>query len=313
MGSENGRRALTIKPFAKLERYTVNAFRRWQCGGLRAIAAAAVAKLHAYLETPEQNAVESNLLFSVWAVMRWIEQATLERTPLVSVILPTHNRSALLRRAIESVCGQVYTNWEIVLVDDGSVDDTPIVVQQLQQKLGENRLQAFRISPSGVSAARNYALGQARGEFITYLDDDNIMHSLWLKSVVWSFSQRPEVDVIYGGMISEDMRHINSRGGSHFPSYFLCPFDRQHLVESNLADMGQIAHRRGLPEAHFDESLRTMVDWDLLLRLASEKPPLVIPTIACFYFTRAEDRLSANPPRLSDVARIREKARRLFG
>ena len=249
---------------------------------------------------------------STWTVSSWIEQATLERTPLVSVILPTRNRSGLLRRAIGSVYVQIYNNWEIVLVDDGSVDDTPAVVEQLRNDLGENRLQSFRISPSGVSAARNYALGRARGEFITYLDDDNVMHSLWLKAVVWSFLQRPEVDVIYGGMISDDIRHGKSRAGNDFPSYFLRPFDPQRLVESNLADMGQLAHRRGLPEAYFDESLRTMVDWDLLLRLTREKPPLVIPAVACFYSTRALDRLSANPPRERDVARVLEKARRLF-
>jgi glycosyltransferase involved in cell wall biosynthesis len=246
---------------------------------------------------------------STWAVTSWIEQAALDETPLVSVILPTHNRSHLLQRAIESVRSQVYPSWEVVVVDDGSTDDTPTVVERLRCELDEGRVQAVRIPPSGVCAARNRGLALAKGSLIAYLDDDNLMHPLWLKAVVWAFSQRPDVDVVYGGIIIDDILRVNRPNAGALPSFHLSPFDRQGLTQYNLADIGAIAHRSGLPEARFDETLREMGDWDLLVRLTREKAPLVLPMIACFYSTAAPDRLSGGPTFEADAARVRAKAR----
>lgn len=246
---------------------------------------------------------------STWAVTQWIEQATLDKAPLVSVILPTHNRSRLLRRAVASVVAQSYANWEIIIVDDGSSDDTSAIIAQLNAELGEKKLRAMRINPSGVCAARNRGLRAARGEYICYLDDDNMMHRLWLKAVAWAFSQRPEVDVVYGGIVIDDSLRVNRKSRGALPFYYLNSFDRQRLVSSNLADIGVIAHRSGIAEAHFDESLREMGDWDLLLRLTREKAPLVLPVLACFYSTEEPDRLTEGATFEADAARVREKAR----
>lgn len=241
--------------------------------------------------------------------MNWIEQATLKEAALVSIILPTHNRSRLLPRAVASVTAQEYRNWEIIVVDDGSADDTPAVIDELKRELGERRLRATRICPSGVCAARNRGLQLARGDIIAYLDDDNTMHRLWLKAVVWTFSQRMDVDVVYGGIIIDDHLRIDRTGRGALPTYYLNAFDRRRLVTSNLADIGVIAHRSGLAEAHFDESLREMGDWDLLVRLTHAKPPLTLPVLACFYSTEEPDRLSGGATFETDAARVREKAR----
>lgn len=247
---------------------------------------------------------------STWAVSSWIEQASLEKHPLVSVILPTHNRSRLLRRAVTSVVKQSYPDWEIILVDDGSSDDTPAVVEQLQRELGEQKLRAIRISPSGVCAARNVGLRAARGELIAYLDDDNTMHSFWLKAVVWAFAQRPEVDVVYGGIVVDDFRRLNHHRGGDMPSFHLNPFDVSALREHNLADIGAIAHRNKLPDACFDESLRGLGDWDLLVRLTRQKPPLVLPVIACYYTTSAPNRLSEHPSFADEIELVQERLKR---
>jgi hypothetical protein len=246
---------------------------------------------------------------STWAVSHWIENATLKQTPLVSVILPTHNRSQLLRRAVASVVAQSYPNWEIVVIDDGSNDDTPAVIEQLKDELSCEKLVARRIPQAGVCAARNNGLAAARGAIICYLDDDNRMHQLWLKAVVWAFSQRPDVDVVYGGIIIDDLLRVNRKSQGSLPAYSLHAFDRQSLMSDNLADISVIAHRSGIAEAHFDESLREMGDWDLLLRITRAKPPLVLPVLACLYSTDAADRLSGGATFDGDAARVREKAR----
>lgn len=245
---------------------------------------------------------------STWAVSHWIEHATLETNPLVSVILPTHNRSRLLRRAVASVVAQDYQNWEIVIVDDGSCDDTPAIIEQFKKELPADKLAALRISQSGVCAARNRGLQEARGAIVCYLDDDNEMHRLWLKAVAWAFSQRPEIDVVYGGIIIDDTLRVNRRSHGSLPSYHLRAFDRQVLVADNLADIGVIAHRASIPEAHFDETLREMGDWDLLVRITRDKAPLVLPVLACLYSTEEPDRLSGGPTFDADAARVREKA-----
>jgi glycosyltransferase involved in cell wall biosynthesis len=245
---------------------------------------------------------------STWSFTSWVEQATLDRSPLISVVLPTHNRAALLPRAVASVRAQRYATWEIVLVDDASTDDTPAVVERLQAELGPDRLQSIRVVPGGVCAARNQALVAAKGTLIAYLDDDNTMHPLWLKAVAWGFSQRPDVDVVYGGIVDDDLLRVNGRDSGRLPSYHLRQFDRGQLASNNLADMGAIAHRAGLAEARFDETLREMGDWDLLVRLTREKAPLVLPTIACFYHTDSPNRLSGGPTAGADALRVRTRA-----
>lgn len=245
---------------------------------------------------------------STWAFTNWIEQATLDRSPLISVVLPTRNRATLLPRAVASVRAQRYATWEIVLVDDASTDDTPAVVESLKAELGPDRLRSIRSLPGGVCAARNHALASARGSLIAYLDDDNTMHPLWLKAVAWAFVQRPDVDVLYGGIVVDDLLRVNRRDSGRLPSYHLFQFDRGHLASNNLADMGAIAHRHGLAEARFDETLREMGDWDLLIRLTREKAPLVLPAIACFYHTDSPNRLSGGPTAKADALRVRAKA-----
>jgi glycosyltransferase involved in cell wall biosynthesis len=238
--------------------------------------------------------------------MDWIEGATLRSAPLVSVVLPTRDRRDLLPRAIESVQKQSYPNWELLIVDDGSVDGTA----EFLAGLAGERVRCFRHHGAGACAARNVALAQVRGDLIAYLDDDNMMHPAWLKAVVWGFEQRPEASVLYGAYVVDDAFRINRKKTGDLPRLFFLPYDHHAVARRNIADMGCIAHRAGLPEARFDESLREMGDWDLFLRLTRTAPPLALPAIACFYTTDAPNRLSHGPTFVADVAAVRAKNRR---
>jgi hypothetical protein len=242
----------------------------------------------------------------VRAIMDWVEHATLRGAPLVSVVLPTRDRRDLLPRAIESVQKQSYGNWELLIVDDGSVDRTA----EFLAGVAGDRVRCFRHHGAGACAARNVALAQVRGDLIAYLDDDNMMHPAWLKAVVWGFEQRPEANVLYGGYVVDDAWRINRKRSGDLPRLFFLPYDHHQVARRSVADMGCIAHRAGLPEAHFDESLREMGDWDLFLRLTRTAPPLALPAIACFYTTDAPHRLSHGPTFGADVAAVRAKNRR---
>lgn len=243
-------------------------------------------------------------LAAIDAVTSWVEAAHLEPTTLVSVVLPTRNRAALLPRAVDSVIAQAYPNWELVIVDDGSTDETPAVIDAIE----DQRVRSIRVDVTGgVCAARNRALNMCRGDLVAYLDDDNTMAPLWLKGVVWAFRERPEVDVVYGAFVVDDHRRVNQSDAGALPALFFWPFDRDHVLGANVADISAMAHRRGLAGARFDESLREMGDWDLLIRLTREKEPLALPVVACHYSTSAPNRLSGGPTAERDYAYVRRK------
>jgi len=258
------------------------------------------------LELLERTVDEHRRQIQVRAVMDWIAQASLRTNPLVSVLLPTRNRRELLTRAIGSVQAQTYPHWELLIVDDASTDDTPGFLAGLDVR----GVRCFRALGNGPCAARNVALAHARGELIAYLDDDNTMHMEWLKSIVWGFEQQPENNVIYGAFVVDDTARIDRKGRGDLPCLCFRPYDHHAVSVSNIADMGCIAHRAGLPEAHFDETLLEMGDWDLFLRLTRDAPPLGLPAIACFYSTDAPGRLTHGPTFVADAVAVRDKNRR---
>ncbi len=237
------------------------------------------------------------------AVMDWIAQAYVSTDTLVSIVTPTRDRVAVLPRAIASAKAQSYSNWELLIVDDGSSDGTADYLRSLD----DERIRTFTGKGEGCCAARNIALENARGTVVTYLDDDNIMHPDWLKSVVWAFTQRPKADVLYGGFVVDDTLRILPGGSGEMPRLFMHAYNHTGVVQDNVADMGAIAHRSGLPEGRFDPNLREMGDWDLLLRLTRDNPPLVLPAIALFYTTDAPHRLSGGATFESDLAAVRNK------
>jgi hypothetical protein len=151
------------------------------------------------------------------------------------------------------------------------------------------------------SATRN-AKSWSLGSLVAYLDDDNTLDPGWLKAVAWAFETRPDCAVLYGSVLIDDVSRINGGEPGSLPRLFFRPYDRAALLEENLADVGAIAHRAGLPEARFDERLSAYSDWDLLIRLTEDAAPLALPVIACYYTTDAPGRLLAGD--LSKEAKI---------
>ncbi|MCB0543765.1 MAG: glycosyltransferase family 2 protein, partial [Saprospiraceae bacterium] len=93
-------------------------------------------------------------------------------TELVSCVVPTYNRAAFLKDAIESTLAQDYPNWELIIVDDQSADNTAEVAKAYAEK--DPRIRYFLNPQKGVSSARNYGIEMAKGQYIAFLDDDDI-------------------------------------------------------------------------------------------------------------------------------------------
>ncbi len=116
------------------------------------------------------------------------EQAV--KSPVVSIIVPTYNRAQLLPRAIRSVLRQTYANFELLIVDDGSTDETAAVVARA---FSDPRITYWRLpNNSGVGAARNHGLEQARGRFIALLDSDDEWHPEKLELQVQALESAPD-------------------------------------------------------------------------------------------------------------------------
>ena len=88
---------------------------------------------------------------------------------LFSIIIPTYNRANLIGKAIDSVLAQTYHNWELIIIDDGSTDNTRDVVRSYN----DNRIKYFYQENRGRSAARNYGIDISKGDYISFLDDDD--------------------------------------------------------------------------------------------------------------------------------------------
>lgn len=89
---------------------------------------------------------------------------------LITVITPTYNRASFLKHTLQSVVNQTYPYWEVIVIDDGSTDGTEAMIECI----GDTRIRYFYQKNQGASVARNNAFAHSRGEWITYLDSDDL-------------------------------------------------------------------------------------------------------------------------------------------
>src|SRR6185295_1184798 len=116
---------------------------------------------------------------------------------LVSTIIPVYNRAAMLRDAVESVLAQTYRPIEIIIVDDGSIDDTGPAADALCATYA-HEIRVIHKSNGGPGLAREAGRQAAQGEFIQYLDSDDLLLPEKFEKQVASLRKRPECEVAYG-------------------------------------------------------------------------------------------------------------------
>ena len=182
----------------------------------------------------------------------------------ISVIIPTHNRSSLLVKAVESARGQTYRAFEIIIVDDASEDDTKETVKGLLN----DQVKYIRLETShGGSGARNVGIEATRGKYVAFLDDDDFWLPEKLERQVEVLERSPHVGVIYTGCllledgITHEMRP-KYRGNIY-----------KHLLTWNcVGTTSTVLVRRECFQSvgGFDEQLPSCQDWDMFLRLSRE-------------------------------------------
>ncbi len=121
-----------------------------------------------------------------------------QRQPLVSIILCTYNRAHLVKRAVDSVLIQTYRNWELIIIDDGSSDDTSRIVLPLVKSVP--RIRYLYHANKGLSQSRNVGIALATGDFITFLDSDDEYRENHLAVRIQAMEKKPWVALMYGGI-----------------------------------------------------------------------------------------------------------------
>jgi glycosyltransferase involved in cell wall biosynthesis len=219
-------------------------------------------------------------------------------SPVVSIVMPTWNRGAVIGAAIRSVQAQQFPDWELIVVDDGSSDDTAQVVATFAADV---RIRCVTQAHAGQCAARNNALKLAKGALIAYLDSDNLWYEGFLAAAVAVFAARRDVDCAYGAMITE----------SHIPDQRILfePFNWDRLLDGNYIGMSTFIHRHGLYKRHggFDTELSTLEDWDLILRYTSDAPAYALPFLAVRYRVVDDKRVTVTQPQQETFAKVRRK------
>jgi glycosyltransferase involved in cell wall biosynthesis len=117
--------------------------------------------------------------------------------PLVSIILPTYNRAAFLPEAFASICAQTWLDWELIIIDDGSTDNTEALTKKFQATIPQ-RVVYRRYSNQGAYAARNLGLDHASGNYIAFFDSDDVWLPHHLRDCVEALETHAEVDWVYG-------------------------------------------------------------------------------------------------------------------
>jgi len=154
---------------------------------------------------------------------------------LVSVIIPTFNRASRCRKAVESALGQTHWNLEIIVVDDGSNDNTQQIIKGI-----DPRVRYIRQENAGVSAARNTGLDAARGDFIALLDSDDTWLPWKVEAQLHVLKRFPEAGMVWTDMIAQ-----NENGEELFPSYLTRMysayeyFDRERHFREKL-EVGEV-------------------------------------------------------------------------
>ena len=200
------------------------------------------------------------------------------KLPLVSVVIPAYNRAKYIRETIESVLAQTWPNVELIVTDDGSTDGTFEILQEYAAQGKLTLLQHPNRENRGQAASANRAIRAAKGQYISPLDSDDLIHPEKLERLVTLLEQNPEAGFAYsnGTLVDHDGReqypllprdHIETGDPNQFLAHF-------HI----LLNLGTVIRRSALDTVGIlAEQLLAANDQDLLLRLIETAPVLYLP------------------------------------
>ena len=208
--------------------------------------------------------------------------------PTISIIIPAYNARKTIIKTIESVRQQTHTDWELIIINDGSTDDTIEVAKSIE----DSRIRVFDYLNGGVATARNRGIERATGDYIAFLDADDTWTSNKLELQLKALQQNPQASVAYSWTYflyeatgvcspSEPIYHQGNVYTELLSNNFLCSGSNP-LIRSEAIDA----------VGFFDSSFPHCADWDYYLRLAGLYEFVVVPQHQIYYLQSANSMTS---------------------
>ncbi len=218
--------------------------------------------------------------------------------PVFEVIVPAYNAARFLRAALDSVVQQTFQDWRILLVDDGSTDETAAIAATYAEQLGP-RFKYIPQTNAGLPAARNTAIRHAEGEFLALLDADDVWLPCRLEETLKVFTARPRVGLTYGYIDSIDADgHVlqTFKTPNRHPEGKIGP--RIYMRENDLPCPSITFRAACVAEVGmFDESMRATEDRDLWLRIALRYEVALVREVIAQYRTSPQA-MTSDPERM---------------
>lgn len=193
---------------------------------------------------------------------------------IVSIIIPAFNSEKYLAETLRSVLRQTFTNWECIIVDDGSTDKTASVIDSWCAS--DQRFTKVMQPNSGVSAARNNGVKHARGEYVLPLDSDDIISDNYLQKAVEILSNNPQITLVYckAAFFGEKNEPWN------LPRYSY----KELLLRNSIFVSGVFRRKDFLRVKGYNERLHILEDWEFYIRLLYGKTQVVQIDETMFYY-----------------------------
>lgn len=192
--------------------------------------------------------------------------AKLNDTPFISIVIPTYNRARFLGRSVRSVLNQTYKNFEVIVADDASTDDTAEIIKTFK----DDRIRYIRHeSNAGAAAARNTGIKVSRGEYVAFQDSDDEWLPEKLEKQMALFEQvSTETGVVYTGfwrVRNNQKTYIPPDGIKQKEGYI-----HRELLKRNFVSTQTVVVKKECLEKSglFDERLPRLQDWELFIRLS---------------------------------------------
>ena len=198
------------------------------------------------------------------------------QNPLVSVIIPSYNYSRYIAEALESIIAQTYSNWECIVIDDGSTDNTKEVVSEYIKR--DARINYVHQENRGLSAARNTGITYVTGKYIQLLDADDLIENKKLERQTEYLEEHPEVDILYGDVFfftainnnrPEIIKEVVGARSGHISGkgkHVLHALLQTNIMVCNSPLFRQSVLKDVTP---FDENLKSKEDLDFWMRCAA--------------------------------------------
>lgn len=199
--------------------------------------------------------------------------------PTISIIVPCYNQAQYLPETIQSVIDQDYTNWECIIVNDGSSDNTEEVAKQWVAK--DNRIKYFYKPNSGVSDTRNFGIKHASGEYLLPLDGDDKIGTKYISEALDVFTNNPNVKLVYSNLVLFGAKNQEVKT----PDY---RYENQ-FIENQIFCSAIFRRSDFLKTSGYNPNMATgLEDWDFLFSFL-KKDDIVIKLDGFHFFYRIKD------------------------